>query len=255
MIPSPDRSARARTAVGLLALTLAGACAQSRTLPAQTPPVSGTSAARGLPADSLDPSMVPAGFGSLKQEDLALRITPGNGLQVRAVPVDERVLRLLSPDSYRALSELVASKARELDAVKQRVRLPSYSIWYVSFYALEQGETRFSPLEFIINNVGRDFRPIDVVPLSNGFGEYRLKQRETQSALYLFDGALDVNQPLTGLMEGRASTTDWSRTLQVIERERALVRSRAAGARKDTTGTATSNHTGNRERTRPVPPA
>src|SRR5690606_14973033 len=100
-------------------------------------------------------------------------------------------------DSYRALRDLMRGKEREIEAAKQRQRQPTYSLWYVSFFAIEQGETRFSPQELIIQNVGRDFRPIDVIPLTPGFGSYRLSQREVQSAIYVFDGQLDVNQPMT----------------------------------------------------------
>jgi hypothetical protein len=104
-------------------------------------------------------------------------------------------------------------------------------VWYVSFFALEQGETRFSPQEFIIGNSGRDFRPLDIVPLTPGFGEYRLKQREVQSALLVFDGQIDLNQPVTAQLESVPSVTDWNTVLQRVERERALVRSRAAAKR------------------------
>ncbi len=194
------------------------------------------SAAAQLPPpaqiDTLDPNFVPVGFGSLKQDDIALKVAPSTGLQVRAIPIDERFIRLLSPDSYRALHELAVSKAAAINTVRERNRLPSYSLWYVSFYALEQGETRFSPQELIINNTGRDFRPIEILPLSAGFGEYRLRQREVQSALFVFDGAIDINQPTTALLEGTQSATDWTRVMQVIERERALVRSRANSAAK-----------------------
>lgn len=210
----------------LVGLTMA--CATSQSSVAQVPPVGSNT----VIADTLDPNYVPAGFGSLRQDAIALKVAPTSGLQVRAVPMDERILRLLSPDSYRALSGLIASKKEELEQVKQRNSLPSFSVWYVSFYGLEQGETRFSPQEFIISNTGRDFRPIDILPLSPGFGEYRLRQRETQSALFVFDGQIDVNQPTTAKMEGTSSATDWSRVLQVIERERSLVRSRAAAAIK-----------------------
>ena len=137
-----------------------------------------------------------------------------------------------SSDSYRSLRDILRSREKELARVRDRGRLTSYSIWYVNFFALEQGETRFSPQEYIISNVGRDFRPIDVLPLSPGFGEYRLKQREVQSALIVFDGQLDVNQPLTAQMEGRMSTTNWTDVTQRLERERAAVRSRASAASK-----------------------
>lgn len=201
------------------------ACASASPVPAQVTPPAGLG---GISGDTLDANWVPTGYGTLRQDDIALKTSPSNGLQVRAIPLDERIIRLLSPDSYRALRDLQASKASQLLAVKERNRLPSYSIWYVSFFALEQGETRFSPQEFIISNTGRDFRPLDMVPLTPGFGEYRLKQREVQSALIVFDGQLDVNQPVTAQMEGTPSVTDWSAVVQRIERERALVRSRAA---------------------------
>ena len=154
-------------------------------------------------------------------------------------PLDKRASRdfaneLLKklPEIPAALRELLTSKDRELLAVKERNRLPSYSIWYVSFFAQEQGETRFSPQEFIISNTGRDFRPLDMLPITPGFGEYRLRQRDVQSALLIFDGQLDVNQPLSALMESTPSATDWNRVIQRIERERSLVRSRAAAAPK-----------------------
>ncbi len=210
----------------LLGLVLTAACATG----GQSAVAQGTPPAQEVEADTLDPNYVPAGFGSLRLEDIAIRVTPSSGLQVRAIPLDERIIRLLSPDSYRAMREALKSKQAALDIVKERNRLPSYSIWQVSFFALEQGETRFSPLEFIIDNTGRNFRPIDILPLTPGFGEYRLRQREVQTALFVFDGQIDVNQPTAASMEGTPTTTDWSRVLQAIERERTLVRSRAASA-------------------------
>ena len=221
---------RTRCAVVLLAATLGTAAAPSG-LAAQIRPVAPATGQAAV-GDTLDPNWVPAGFGTLRQDDIALKVSPANGLQVRAIPLDERIIRLLSPDSYRSLRELVASKERDLQAVRERNRLPGYSVWYVSFFAQEQGETRFSPQEFIINNTGRDFRPLDMLPITPGFGEYRLKQRDVQSALLIFDGQVDVNQPLTALMESTPSVTDWNRVIQRIERERALVRSRAAAAPK-----------------------
>ncbi len=207
---------------------LAAACAGGSAVPvgAQAAPT-----LPGLSGDTLDANWVPAGFGSLRQDDIALKTSPSAGLQVRAIPLDERFIRLLSPDSYRALRELVAGNSAKLQAIRERTRLPHYSIWYVSFFAIEQGETRFSPEEFIISNTGRDFRPLDMVPLTPGFGEYRLRQREVQSALLVFDGQLDINQPVTARMESVQSITDWGQVLQRVERERALVRSRAAGKR------------------------
>ena len=169
--------------------------------------------------------LVPAGFGSLKQEDIAIRIAR-RGLQVQAIPLDETIIRVLSPDSYRALREQMTNRKPALDSLARRTGLSGFSVWLVRFHGLEQGETPFSPMEFIVTGVGRDFRPIEIFPVTPGFGQQRLRQREVQTALYAFDPQLNVNQPMTVQYESTRNT-DWSVILSRIERERVLVRSRA----------------------------
>ena len=187
-----------------------------------------TSSTRRSVADTL-PGLVPPGFGTLKQDDVSLRLQ-SSSLQVRAMPLDESIIRLLSPDSYRAMSELKRSKQDAIAAVARRNAVRELSLWYVSFFAVEQGETRFSPREFIIRNVGRDFRPLDVIPLTPGFGEQRLRQNGRQDALYVFDGQVDPQQPLT-IGYATAQNDEWRNILPQIERERARVRGRAAAGR------------------------
>ena len=169
--------------------------------------------------------LVPTGYGSLKQEDVAIRVAR-RGLQVQAIPLDETIIRVLSPDSYRALREQVASRKPSLDSLSRRTGLNAFSVWLVRFHGLEQGETPFSPMEFIVTSVGRDFRPIEIFPVTPGFGQQRLRQREVQQALYAFDPQVDVNQPLTVTYE-TSRNSDWPLILSRIERERVLVRSRA----------------------------
>ena len=188
-----------------------------------------TSAGARRPVADTVPGLPPPGFGTLRQDDISLRLTISN-LQVRATPLDESIIRLLSPDSYRALSELKRSKSEAIAAVARRNAVRELSLWYVSFFAVEQGETRFSPREFIITNVGRDFRPLDILPITPGFGEQRLRQNGRQDGLYVFDGQLDVQQPLTVSYE-TARNDSWGQMLPQIERERALVKSRAAARR------------------------
>ena len=129
------------------------------------------------------------------------------------------------------MSELKRSKSEAIAAVARRNAVRALSLWYVSFFAVERGETRFSPREFIITNVGRDFRPLDVIPLTPGFGEQRLKQNGRQDALYVFDGQLDVQQPLSVSYE-TSRNDGWAEILPQIERERALVKGRAAAGRR-----------------------
>ena len=208
-----------RIAAGLSSIVLIAAC---------SPP----SAATPVPPapvieDSSSHAGIPAGFGSLRQDDIAIRLEPA-GLIVRAIPLDESIIRLLTPDSYRALRDLQESNRRAIESVARRSGGRTPDVWYVSFYGLEEN-ARFSPMELVITSGGQDFRPIDVIPLSIGFGEQRLHQRETQSAVYLFPGDIDVDHPLTVSFQGQQRVI-WEQVLQRIERERALVRARSSGS-------------------------
>lgn len=196
------------------------ACAAGSATPGGTAtPPAGDSA-----RDTVGPGMVPAGFGSLKQDDISVRLQL-RGLLVRATPLDESVIRVLAPDSYRSLRDRRDSERDRIAAFAARYGVRRFSIWSISYYGLEP-DVRFSPMDVVISSVGRDFRPIELIPLTTGFGQNRLDQRDTQSALYLFDETVDVNQPLTITVETTRSA-GWQETLQLIERERALVRSRA----------------------------
>jgi len=174
--------------------------------------------------DTLGAGLIPAGFGSLKQDDISVRLQL-RGLLVRATPLDESVIRVLAPDSYRSLRDRRDSERDRIAALAARYGMRRFSIWSISYYGLEP-DVRFSPMDVVISSVGRDFRPIELIPLTTGFGQNRLDQRDTQSALYLFDEAVDVNQPLTVTVE-TVRSSGWQETLQLIERERSLVRSRA----------------------------
>lgn len=176
--------------------------------------------------DSTGRAGIPAGFGSLRQDDIAVRLEP-QGIILRAIPLDESVIRLLTPDSYRALRDLQESNRRTIESITRRSGGRAPDLWYVSFYGLEDN-ARFSPMELVITSGGQDFRPVDVIPLSTGFGEQRLRQRETQSAVYIYPGEIDVDHPLTVTFQGQRSVV-WEQLLQRIERERALVRARASG--------------------------
>jgi hypothetical protein len=189
-------------------------------------PEGGSSAPLSPAADTTGQVSVPVGFGSLRQDDIAIRLQPA-GLIVRAIPLDENVIRLLTPDSYRALRDLEQSNRVAIERVTRRSGGRRPAAWYVSFYGL-QPDARFSPMELVIMSAGQDFRPLDVIPLSTGFGEQRLRQRETQSAVYLYPGEIDVDHPLVVTFQGERDAT-WEQILQRIERERALVRARASG--------------------------
>lgn len=187
--------------------------------PQATVPVS------GIPqADTAGVTLLPPGYGSLRQDDLSLHIDAGTVL-VRALPLDEALIRLLTPDSYRALHDLKEGSRNQIDAIARRYGGRPVSVWLISFYGVEPN-ARFTPGDVIVTSGGRDFRPYDILALTVGFGENRLKQRETQSALYVYDGDVQINQPVSIEYQGSIDNS-WDQTLQVIERERAMVRARS----------------------------
>lgn len=205
--------------VAFAAAMAAAACAP--------PTQGGVATAAPVIEDTTAAAGIPPGFGSLRQDDIAIRLEP-QGLIVRAIPLDENVIRLLTADSYRALRDLQESNRRTIEAIARRSGGRRPDLWYVSFYGREDN-ARFSPMELVITSAGQDFRPLDVIPLSTGFGEQRLQQRETQSAVYVYPGDIDVDHPLTVTFQGQRSAI-WELLLQRIERERALVRARASGS-------------------------
>jgi hypothetical protein len=146
-------------------------------------------------------------------------------VQVRAIPLDESIIRVLAPDSYRSLRGLRESKREAVDKLAARYMLRERNVWFVSFFGLAP-DARFNPGELTISVSGRDYRPLEVLPLSSGFGEQRLNVRETQSALYLFGDGVNLSQPIVVRMQG-VEDSSWGAILQRIEQERALIRGRA----------------------------
>jgi hypothetical protein len=165
----------------------------------------------------------PRGAGSLRQEAISLRLQ-FRGVTSRLLPLDESIIGLLAPDSYRSMRELLASRQDRIATARRTHGYDRFSIWLVTFQALEP-DVRFSPADLVISVAGRDFRPIEIIPVSSGFGQQRIAQGQSQTALYLFDPALDVQQPFEAKMEN-ARTLEWESILKVLERERTRIRAR-----------------------------
>ena len=229
-MPSTVRQARGGAGVAALLGTLllaAAACASAPTGGTATAtPVAGEGPARPV-TTRLDtaPPLIPPNYGTLRQDDIAIHMQVEQ-VQVRAIPLDEAVIRVLAPDSYRSLRGLRESKRDAIDRLAARYMLRERNVWLVSFFGLAP-DARFSPGELTLSVSGRDYRPLEVLPLSSGFGEQRLNVRETQSALYLFGDGIDLAQPIVARMQGTEDAS-WGNTIQRIEQERALIRGRAA---------------------------
>lgn len=200
-------------------LLLGAACAGSG-----APAAAGTSAPAPSQAADAQQALIPAGHGSLRQDDIAVQLDLTD-VRARLFPLDESVIRVLAPDSYGTLRDLVASRREEIERLARLKGLRERNLWYVSFNGLAP-EARFTPTDITITAAGREFRPLEIVPVSGSFGTQTLRARETKAAIFLFDDGLDLSQPLTVSMGGMRSTR-WQEILRTIERERALVRARA----------------------------
>ncbi|MEO7456944.1 MAG: hypothetical protein ABIY52_11840 [Gemmatimonadaceae bacterium] len=194
---------------------------------AQQPPAARPATPAIASADTNGAGIVPSGYGRLKQEAIAVELRQTD-LIVRLTPLDESVIRTLAPDSYRALRDIADSRRTTIERIVRQRGLQRGNLWYVQFFGLAT-DARFSPLELTIASGGHEYRPIEVIPLTARFGEQRVQPRETQAALYLFEDALDVNQPLT-ISLGSERTTGWTTVLRNIEKERASIRSRTQQA-------------------------
>jgi len=177
------------------------------------------------PALAQGPDLPPPGFGTLRQDQIAIRLSTPN-LAVRAVPLDERVIRLLSPDTYSSLVELRRSRAAEIATAARRGGSDSTAAFVVTFFGV-QPDTRFEPDQLYVSSQNSFFRPIGIVPVTPRWSEGQLRQREQAVAIYLFQPGLAVLQPFTLFYADRSSTA-WEASLRLLDAERSRVLARAA---------------------------
>lgn len=181
--------------------------------------------ASGVAQDAALDTLPPAGYGTLKQDDIALRFeTPT--LQLRIMPLDERVIRLLAPDSYEALAGLKRLKAAPVDSIARWYGTTDPSLFVVTFFGL-QPLAEFNPDDVTVTSRNRFFRPLATVPVTPGWSEQRLRQRETATAIYVFESGIFVLEPFTVSYAG-ATSDAWERILRTLDQERAAVIARAA---------------------------
>ncbi len=156
---------------------------------------------------------VPAGFGTLKRDDIVVRFATEQ-LEIQVLPLDEQVIRLLAPDTYRSLTQLLRTTA-----------VPNPTLVMVTFFGITP-QARFSPEDVNITSRGRLFRPVGIVPLSPQWSSYQLEAHEQAVAIYLFEEGISFREGLTVTYQG-LSNDSWTAALPVLDRERARVRARA----------------------------
>lgn len=201
----------------IAAAALLAACASTGAAPS-----TGAPAARDSAMTQVG-TLPPEGFGTLRQEDIAVDVAL-EGARVRVLSLDERLLRLLTTDSYHALHDLRAAHDSAIADAVRAYHLSEPAVWLVTYFGTA-AEARYDAADVRIVVAGREIPASAIVPITAGFSAGRVVARETQSALYVFDG-VDPLHPLAITIAGRPAS-DWDAVLRRAERELALVRSRS----------------------------
>jgi hypothetical protein len=183
-----------------------------------------------LAAAVLVQDSIPAGFGSLRRDDVAIRLRTSQ-VEIQLLPLDEQVIRLLAPDAYRSLGALLRQRRAELDSAAGRAAVTNPAVWMVTFLGVVP-QARFTPDDVNITSRGRLFRPVAVVPISPSWTSNQLEAREQAAALYLFEDGIGLFEQLSVSYQGQTSDA-WRQSVPRLERERARV---AARARSGETG-------------------
>jgi hypothetical protein len=194
----------------------------------------GSAGATALAAQATGPasSRLPIpGYGSLTQNDLALRVVTPD-IEVRFIPLDQRVTRLLAKDSWESLQSLVQSRRSAIDSVANIAGVSRPGLALVTFFG-QRTNARFDPQTLTVEVRNRIFRPLGIVPFSGKFTSQQLDVREQVSGIYLFEQDLPVDDSFDISYSGITSG-DWSSKQRQLDRERARVALRARGDVRDT---------------------
>lgn len=162
----------------------------------------------------------PVGYGTLSQEHLSVRFSVQD-LEVRFLPLDERLLRLLAPDAYGSLHGLVVERQAQIDSVSRLNGVSSPGMALVTFFGIGR-EARFEPENLTLLYRNQFQRPAAILPYTGNFTSRQLRVREQATAIYIFDAPLPVFEGF-GITYGTATSNAWTDLMSRIDRERARV--------------------------------
>jgi hypothetical protein len=170
----------------------------------------------GAPPPSGVDELPPPGYGTLRQEQVSITLV-SSGLQIMVTPLDESVTRVTAPDTYERLSSIAESHGFRAPADAE--------LFLVSFYS-DQPEARFVPEDVQLVSRGFRVRPEEIIPITPGWGQRRVGQRQTEMAVYAFPGQVPMETDML-LVYGLDQSAQWSAVLPRIQAERARARARA----------------------------
>lgn len=169
-------------------------------------------------------AMPPTGLGSLTQEQISLTLA-NSQLTVRFEPLNERLLRLLAPDAYRALEGLIAKNQATIDSAGRDNGASQPGLMLLTVYG-NAPDARFDPTLVGVTVNTRRIDPIAILPLDANFSRQQLAIRSVGMGLFVFSEELPVYSPLV-FTYGSAAAEGWARLIPTFDRELARVSARA----------------------------
>jgi len=168
----------------------------------------------------------PAGYGTLTQDDITIPLeVPEGRLLIKVAPLTEWVIRMTAPDTYRRLNGYKVSRGEQiLDRARRGGERGWPLVLFVSYYT-RAVESTYEPYDLQIRAQNQVFRPFDIIAVTPDFNRERLRQQESQVALYLFESDIDLDLPLEVEYEGSRSGR-WSGIRLVLDNELAKVMAR-----------------------------
>jgi hypothetical protein len=186
-------------------------------------PTGGPAAPAGISLPSDGSALVPAGFGTLTQDEFTLTLFVDD-LRIKVTPLDESIIRLAAPDTYQRLRDLAAaSRPRVLGTAGSE----DVDLFLISFFT-RSPTISFEPNDLQLLNRGIRFRRMGWDPISPNFGTQRLTQQVPQLAVYGFAPEIDFEIDLVVEYQG-VQNAGWSAIISRIREERGRVRARAGG--------------------------
>ena len=167
---------------------------------------------------------VPAGYGTLLQDQITLQLRSGS-LLIKLTPLSEEIIRLTAPDTYgrlRGLAEAHGPRA-------SRTAMGSDpTLFLVSLFSY-QPDVTYEPEDLLLVNRGLRLRPQGIAPVSPSWGTQRLGQQEARMAVYAFEGGIEWEADLVVEYQQLRNEQWQDQIAPVLEAERAKVRARGGG--------------------------
>jgi hypothetical protein len=165
----------------------------------------------------------PVGYGSFNQDQLSVRFG-AQDLEIRFLPLDERLLRLLAKDAYASLHGLVEERQVSIDSVARAEGIAAPGLVLVSFFALRR-DARFEPGNLNLLYRNQLERPAAILPYTANFTSRQLGVRQQASAIYVFAQPIPVFEEF-GITYNGTTSNAWNQALSRIQRERSRVLAR-----------------------------